>query len=155
MFGLVVLCLFVPLKVIGASTFHIAEFAGVETNRLVELEGVGTGNVKTSTGAVMGRHSPWILVDELDLTRSLTSRSARQSIRCPFRRSHMTGRLDTSLDFMIGSETGQQSKVSSKKKLGSPLVCHGDGHTAGGAVQGVRWASRAWKRNTVDLDEGR
>jgi hypothetical protein len=41
--------LVVPIEVIGTFTFHIAEFAGVETNRLVELEGVGTGNVNTST----------------------------------------------------------------------------------------------------------
>ena len=54
MFGLVVLCLFVPLQVIGASTFHMAKRAGVETNRLVELEGIGTGNVNNTTEDVWG-----------------------------------------------------------------------------------------------------
>jgi len=49
MFGLVVLCIVVPLKVIGASTLHIAEIARIETNRLVEFEGVGTASVNTTT----------------------------------------------------------------------------------------------------------
>jgi len=52
MFGLVVLCFVVPLKVIGASTLHIAEIARIETNRLVEFEGVGTASVNTTTEVV-------------------------------------------------------------------------------------------------------
>jgi hypothetical protein len=140
MLRLAMLGLVMPIEVVGTFTFHIAEFAGVEANRLVVLEGVGAGNVNTTTGVVMGRYSPWIFVDKLDLTRSLTDRSTCQDIRCWFCCSHMTGRLDPGFP---SAETGRQSKVSSKKKLGSRLVCHGDGHTAGGAVQGVRRASRA------------
>ena len=54
MFGLVVLCLFVPLQVIGASTFHIANGASIETNRLIEFEGLGTATVNNTTEAVWG-----------------------------------------------------------------------------------------------------
>jgi hypothetical protein len=54
MFGLVVLCLFVPLQVIGASTFHTAQGARIETNRLVEFKGLGTAIVNNTTEAVWG-----------------------------------------------------------------------------------------------------
>ena len=100
MLRLAMLGLVMPIEVIGTFTFHIAEFAGVETNRLVELEGVGAGNVNmatTNVRVVTRDYSPGIFVDELNLTKSLTSlsRSTRQDIRCLCRRSHMTGRLDT------------------------------------------------------------
>ena len=57
--------LVMPIEVIGTFTFHIAEFAGVETNRLVELEGIGTGIVNNTTEDV------W----EMSLTRDFRKRT--------------------------------------------------------------------------------